>query len=114
MNGRVVNVPTQHGVHSKLLRVTNDRFFELADEIDRILDARQALVTPEHHHHIEQAGRGGASGQSRAQGLRDLQGISVATIDIVLNAIDAAVRKLKETYPDNPLIDLSRASATPP
>jgi hypothetical protein len=28
----------------------------------------------------------------------------------VLNAIDTAVRKLKDTYPDNPLVDLSRAS----
>jgi Novel STAND NTPase 1 len=46
-----------------------------------------------------------------AQGLRDLKGISVTTIDIVLNAIDRAVQKLKDTYPDNPLVDLSRAAA---
>jgi hypothetical protein len=47
---------------------------------------------------------------STAQGLRNTQGINVTTIDIVLGAIDKAIDKLTESYRDNPLIDLSRAS----
>ena len=43
---------------------------------------------------------------STAQGLRNVQGINVITIDIVLGAIDM----LTESHRDNPLIDLSRAS----
>jgi hypothetical protein len=47
---------------------------------------------------------------STAQGLRNIQGINVTTIDIVLGAIDKSIDKLTESHRDNPLIDLSRAS----
>jgi hypothetical protein len=42
-------------------------------------------------------------------GLRNLQKIDIATVAIVLNALNAAIDPLKKQYPDNPLIDLSRA-----
>jgi TIR domain len=47
---------------------------------------------------------------STAQGLRNIQGINVTTIDIVLGAIDKSIDKLTESRRDTPLIDLSRAS----
>jgi TIR domain-containing protein len=48
--------------------------------------------------------------ESTAQGLRNVQGMNIATIDMVLAAIDKSVDKLKESHRDNPLIDLSRAA----
>jgi hypothetical protein len=47
---------------------------------------------------------------STAQGLRNVQGINVITIDIVLGAIDTSIDMLTESHRDNPLIDLSRGS----
>jgi hypothetical protein len=47
---------------------------------------------------------------STAQGLRNTKGINVNTIDTVLSAIDKSIDMLTESYRDNPLIDLSRAS----
>ena len=47
---------------------------------------------------------------STAQGLRDVQGIKVDTIDIVLGAVDKSIDMLTKSYRGNPLIDLSRAS----
>ena len=47
---------------------------------------------------------------STAEGLRDRQAINIATIDIVLSAIDKSVDKLTESHRDNPLIHLSRAA----
>jgi TIR domain len=47
---------------------------------------------------------------STAQGLRNIQGVNIATIDIVLGAIDKSIDKLTESHRDNPLINLSRAA----
>jgi TIR domain len=47
---------------------------------------------------------------STSQGLRNIQGINVTTIDIVLGAIDKSIDKLTESHRDTLLIDLSRAS----
>jgi TIR domain-containing protein len=47
---------------------------------------------------------------STSQGLRNIQGINVTTIDIVLGAIDKSIDKLTESHRDTRLIDLSRAS----
>jgi hypothetical protein len=47
---------------------------------------------------------------STAQGLRNVQGINVITIDIVLGAIDTSIDMLTVSHRNNPLIDLSRAS----
>jgi hypothetical protein len=47
---------------------------------------------------------------STAQGLRNIQGINVTTIDIVLGAIDKSIDKLTDSHRDTLLIDLSRAS----
>jgi TIR domain len=48
--------------------------------------------------------------ESTAQGLRNAQGMNIATIDMVLAAIDKSIDKLTESHRDNPLIDLSRAA----
>jgi hypothetical protein len=48
--------------------------------------------------------------ESTAQGLRNAQGMNIATIDIVLAAIDKSIDKLTDSHRDNPLIDLSRAA----
>ena len=42
-------------------------------------------------------------------GLRNLQKIDIATVTIVLSALNAAIDPLKQQYPNNQLIDLSRA-----
>ena len=89
------------------LKLVADRNFETAQSNERVAEANHKTAEANFAVARETANN---MIVATAQGLRDLQGISVATIDIVLNAIDAAVRKLKETYPDNPLIDLSRAS----
>jgi conflict system STAND superfamily ATPase len=47
---------------------------------------------------------------SAAQGLRNVQGINVRTIDIVLGPMDKSIDKLTESHRNTPLIDLSRAS----
>jgi len=47
---------------------------------------------------------------STSQGLRNIHGVNVTTIDIVLGAIDKSIDKLTESHRDTLLIDLSRAS----
>jgi hypothetical protein len=42
-------------------------------------------------------------------GLRNLQKIDIATVTIVLSALNAAIDPLKQQYPNNQLVDLSRA-----
>jgi hypothetical protein len=42
-------------------------------------------------------------------GLRNLQKIDIATVTIVLSALNTAIDPLKQQYPNNQLIDLSRA-----
>ncbi|MFI5010727.1 MAG: hypothetical protein ACHQAY_00105 [Hyphomicrobiales bacterium] len=89
------------------LKLVADRNFETAQANQRIAEA---------NHRTAEANFGVARETANnmiaatAQGLRNLQGISVTTINIVLGAIDSAVQKLKDSYPDNPLIDLSRAA----
>jgi hypothetical protein len=45
-----------------------------------------------------------------ARELRNIQGINITTIDIVLGAIDTTIDMLTESHRGNPLIDLSRAA----